>query len=179
MSYIYLPPETRSGSDDSLLDYCLKNVKWEERTGARREAFWSLLGEPYTYGQGRGVRTYYPQPFPYIMLPVKRRIDSIAGRNMQLCFLNRYDNERQHLGWHADDAPEQDDAAPIIVQSFGAEREIWVRENDRNDTLEKIKLEHGSIFIMHPGMQRTHQHRIPKHPQPCGVRVSLTWRALK
>ena len=163
------------------LQLFLEKAPWEQRTSARHEAFWSSLDTPYTYGQGRGVRTYHPSPFPAFMKDIRHVVDCLAGRPMQLCFLNRYDDQHQHLGWHADDSPEQDDTAPIIVQSFGAAREIWFRKNGTSgeDAIEKQLLEDGSTLEMAPGMQQTHQHRIPKHPQPCGMRISLTWRALK
>ena len=159
----------------------LEHAPWEQRTSARYEAFWSTLDTPYTYGQGRGQRTYNPAPFPAWMRDAKHVVDCLANRDMQLCFLNRYDDQHHHLGWHADDSPEQDDTAPIIVQSFGAAREIWFRKNGEGGeaAIQKQLLEDGSTLVMEPGMQQTHQHRIPTHPQPCKMRISLTWRALK
>lgn len=159
----------------------IDGAPWEQRTSARHEAFWSTLSEPYTYGQGYGRRTYQPSPFPEWMDPMRCVIEAIAGCRLQLCFLNRYDDQFQHLGWHADDSPEQAMDKPIIVVSYGAERELWFRENGKSgaDCIEKQLLEHASVLVMAPGMQQTHQHRIPKHPAPCGPRVSLTWRALK
>lgn len=158
----------------------LGSAPWERRTSARLEAFWSTSREPYTYGKGAGVRSYFPHEFPAWMIPLKVAVSKLAGREMHLCFVNRYDTQHDHLGWHADDSPEQDDDAPIIVQSFGAERELWFRENGRKgaEFIHKQLLEDRSTLIMHPGMQQTHQHRIPKHPEPIGTRVSLTWRAL-
>jgi hypothetical protein len=44
---------------------------------------------------------------------------------------------------------------------------------------QRIKLENGSIFLMPPGYQDTHLHRIPRHDLPCGPRVSLTFRTFK
>lgn len=40
----------------------------------------------------------------------------------------------------------------------------------------KLKLAHGSLCLMHAGMQDTHQHRIPKAGFECGPRISLTFR---
>jgi alkylated DNA repair dioxygenase AlkB len=153
---------------------------WEQRTSARLEAFWATVDRPYTYGQGRGARTYRPALLPEWMRRQKAWVDRLAGCDMQLCFLNRYDDQHQHLGWHADDSPEQDDSRPIVVQSFGAARELWFRPKGSGpDATEKLLLADGSTLMMLPGMQQTHVHRIPKHDRPCGVRVSLTWRALK
>jgi alkylated DNA repair dioxygenase AlkB len=176
----YLPPHHKDHHAKAMMGWLLQNAEWEERTSARHEAFWSDTTQPYTYGKGRGTRTYYPKPFPEAMQGPKRFVEAMAGRQMHLCFLNRYDDQHQHLGWHSDDSPEQDDDAPIIVQSYGAAREIWVRPNGGGpETHQRILLASGSTFVMMPGMQQTHQHRIPKHPQPCGMRISLTWRALK
>lgn len=163
------------------VDTFVKLAPWEQKTSARLEAFWSKLDRPYTYGQGRGERTYHPSPFPEWMSILNDYVEHHTDCTYDLCFLNRYDSEKQHLGWHADDSPEQDMDCPIAVVSFGAEREIWFRENGARGegSATKLLLSNGSILIMHPGMQQTHQHRIPKHPQPCGTRVSLTYRALK
>jgi alkylated DNA repair dioxygenase AlkB len=45
-----------------------------------------------------------------------------------------------------------------------------------NDSVEKLWLESGSLCLMAPGMQDTHQHRIPKASYECGPRISLTFR---
>jgi hypothetical protein len=42
--------------------------------------------------------------------------------------------------------------------------------------VEKLELANGSMAIMAPGMQDTHQHRIPKASFMCGKRISLTFR---
>lgn len=92
------------------------------------------------------------------------------------------DNEHQHLGWHADDFEGMIKEEPIAVISFGAAREIWVKPKDSKGEVPKDQrflLEDGSIFIMPPGYQDTHLHRIPKHDRPCGWRISLTFRSFK
>lgn len=97
-------------------------------TTPRSEYYCNVYDEPYTYGSGRGVRTYQVQPW-------HRRIDSIRAAlnerlqtNLDVCFLNRYHDQSDHLGWHADDSPEMDDERPIVTVSLGAEREIWFRK---------------------------------------------------
>lgn len=100
--------------------------------------------------------------------------------SFEVCFLNRYLDQSDHLGWHADDSPEMDDARPIAVISLGVEREIWFRpipvKGEPPQEVSKVRLGHGSLFLMHPGMQETHQHRIPKASSLCGERISLTFR---
>ena len=106
-----------------------------------------------------------------------------AGYEFDVCFLNGYENGRDHLGWHADDSPEMDDARPIAIVSLGAEREIWFRDIRSYETginPEKLLLGNGSLCLMQPGMQDTHQHRIPKSPRhDCGPRISFTFRGYK
>lgn len=137
------------------------------------------------------------------------------------CFLNKYDDAHQHLGWTADDFVGMDPSAPIAMMSFGAEREIWIKRKfapcpacddngtvDERDVVEgrvvisgkqvvcphchgnggvgrvtgpvppedRFLLQRGSIFVMPPGFQEVMYHRIPKHPEPCGWRISLTFR---
>ena len=91
------------------------------------------------------------------------------------------------------DSPEMDHARPVVTVSFGAAREIWMRCTDQaalaravgrryvpgvKTTAEVFRqvLAPGSALVMLPGMQRTWQHRIPKHDRPCGPRISLTFR---
>ena len=152
-------------------------VPWERRDAPRRECFFSTLGLPYTYGTGAGEWTYVPREAPSVFRELTELVENICGNRFELCFANGYESEREHLGWHADNSPEIDDNRPIAVMSFGAEREIWVKPNGGSfDDVEKILLPSGSLFVMAPGMQDTHLHRIPKHGAPCGWRVSLTWR---
>lgn len=162
-------------------------LPWEKREDApRRECWMNDPGKPYTYGRGAGERTYNPQPWH----PVVKRIQSSLYYNgfkvnLDACFINGYENERHALGWHSDDSPEIDQTRPIAVISFGAPREIWFRRIpssgntvSSDNTVEKLLLEPGSLLMMFPGMQQTHQHRIPKHSAPCGPRISLTYRGL-
>ena len=124
--------------------------------------------------------------FTFQLSPIIKNLMSTLNRrldvNFSACFLNRYDTEKQHLGWHADDFEAMDPEAPIAVMSFGAEREIWVKPFGESGLVPKeqrILLPEGSLFIMPPHYQETHLHRIPKHGQPCGPRTSLTFRAFK
>lgn len=156
-------------------------VTFESRIEARSECFMADGPRRYTYGTDRNARTYYATPFH----PVVRTIMDVLNRrwaaNYNVCVLNRYRDERQALGWHSDDSPEQDQAHPIAVVSFGATREIWVRRiGTKGDVppMNRFVLTPGSLFVMPGGYQQTHQHRIPKPFGACGLRISLTYRKL-
>lgn len=182
-------------------------LAWEHRGDTpRREYYCNDYPDPYVYGRGRGRRLYLPSPWHPAIVVIRSALEARTGTTFEVCFLNRYDDGSDHLGWHADDSPEMDDARPIAVVSLGAAREIWFRpkppalveaEGDRRDEAvpdrrwigragaarrcdpgptERLLLAGGSLCLMAPGMQETWQHRIPKASRPCCPRISLTFR---
>ena len=182
------------------VDTIVAAVPWINRDAPRDECFMSTKTDSYTYGRDRGVRTYEPIPYTARIEEIRKQVSEIVGVDYEACFLNKYDDERKHLGWHADDSPSIDHTAGIAVVSFGAEREIWFRKMgwfdnnqnqdpammeaaliasmERDKAIERVLMPHGSLMLMPAGFQQTHQHRIPKHGAKCGVRVSLTFRKL-
>lgn len=168
---------------DTDIDHFLQKVPWLTATDARRECFMAPTEMEYTYGSGRGVRTYKSIPFEATVAAIMEDLNTSVtdGPNLRfnVCFLNRYDDQGQHLGWHADDSPGMNHEHPIAVVSFGEEREIWWRTNGQTGVVpadQRQKLGSGSLFLMPAGFQRTHQHRIPKGDRSMKPRVSLTFR---
>lgn len=203
---VYRPDFLGPATADYFFDTLWKELEWV-RLGStpRREYYCSRMDnpQPYTYGSGAHARTYQPQPLHKCLLTVWSLLEGLSGHRFEVCFLNGYEDGRDHLGWHADDSPEMDDDRPIAIVSLGAEREIWFRESPRKVTLgpgvltfgdtrtkiaslevdvspgvtDRLLLQHGSLCLMQPGMQDTHQHRIPKSPlHDCGPRISFTFR---
>jgi alkylated DNA repair dioxygenase AlkB len=153
-------------------------ITWTDYGAPRSEAYYADRPVPYTYGAAAYARTYHPHTqWSDTLSAVRDRVQAHCGQAFELLFCNRYAHGNQHLGWHADDSDSVDDARPIPVISFGSEREIWFRENGKSD-VHKILLAHGSLLLMHAGMQDTHQHRIPKAGRIVTPRVSLTFRGL-
>jgi alkylated DNA repair dioxygenase AlkB len=169
----------------------------------RRECYFNDVAVPYTYGTAPFARTYTPAPdWHPAVRSVQKRVEAHLGQRMEVCFLNGYEDGTDQLGWHEDDSPEMDPGRAIAIISLGAEREIWFRPNEAEAmrrvkaahgnsltdddvkrlfllerTPEKVALCNGSLCIMQPGMQQTHQHRIPKsHVHACGPRISFTFR---
>lgn len=152
-------------------------LDWERRGSTpRREFYCNDVPVPYTYGSGAGVREYAPKAWHPALSAVKAAVEGRVGAPMEVCFLNGYEDARDHLGWYADDSPEMDDERPIAIVTVGAEREIWFRPNSDALSVEMLLLESGSLCVMLPGMQDTHMHRIPKAGFICGPRISMTFR---
>ena len=159
----------------------LSTLDWVQRENCPRAEYWdTTLGEAYTYGSGRGIRTYEPnEPSAYVQ-EIRLMLEDRLGFFFQGCFLNKYDTAKDHLGWHADDDPVIDHSKPICVITLGSPREInWKQQGSKGiESINRLVLEPGSLFIMPPGMQQTHFHRIPKAGHHVGPRISLTFRAL-
>lgn len=146
----------------------------------RREYYTNLLGVDYAYGANAYSRVYASQPLHPAIRNLLENLELDLGTKFEAIFLNGYDDEKDHLGWHADDSPEMDDGRPIAIVSLGASRDIWFRNwgtlPQAEITVTRLRLGNGSLCLMDPGMQDTHQHRIPKGDRVCGPRISLTFR---
>lgn len=166
--------------DNSIVDELL-SLNWETKRAARHEYFMSINPMSYSYGNKfNGDEKYYSRPFEPKTLSMLDSLNQELNTNLNACFLNKYDNEKQHLGWHSDDFEGMDQTQPIVVVSFGAEREIWFKEKGEKGIVPKenrFLLTQGSSLIMGAGLQDTHYHKIPKHDRPCDWRISLTFRS--
>jgi alkylated DNA repair dioxygenase AlkB len=164
---------------DAVFAALSKDLEWERRSDAPRcEYYCNDIKEPYVYGRGKGRRLYEVRPWHPAILEIRAKLEETLGTKLEVCFLNRYLDQSDWLGWHADDSPEMDDARPIISVSLGVERDIQVRPKNSPITTAShtFRLGNGSAFVMLPGMQDTWQHKIPKASFQCGERISLTFR---
>lgn len=171
-----------------------KDIPFERREDSPRfECWYAEDGRPYTYGRGRGERTYQSvevrriPPFRELLRYVWAVLDwKLEESLFNGVFINGYKDGSDHLGWHSDDGPDIRIDCPIAVVSFGAVREIWTRpildpedsEMNSHAIVTTYKLEHGSIFVMPANFQQDYQHRIPKASFICGPRISFTFRGL-
>ena len=165
-----------------------ESIPWADRTTARRECFMSdPAGVSYTYGEGRGQRTYTSVlPDEYVRYAMYHVNEVMARRGwgaMSGCFLNRYDTKKNALHWHADDFTGMKHARHgVAIVSCGEPREIWWRLKGQTGVTppeQRQLLAPGSLLIMPPGMQFTHEHRIPRGDRDMGMRVSMTFRAFR
>lgn len=158
-----------------------EELNWERRDDAPRFEYWTnIFNIDYSYGRGRGLRTYQSQKSHKIIDIINNAIfEKTDNTPFEACFLNMYFDQSDALGWHADDEPKIDHTRPIAVVSLGEERIIQTKPVDGSETASSQLLGHGSLFLMPAGFQQTHLHRIPKGGREMGTRISLTYRALK
>lgn len=162
----------------SVFEQLWAELAWERRDSTpRREYYVNDVPVPYTYGRGAGVRTYQSQVWHPLLKDMQQQVERFIGAPLEACFLNGYENSRDHLGAHADDSPEMDDRRPIAIISLGAERDIVFCPQDNPKDQTRLLLQSGSLCLMLPGMQDTHFHRIPKSgTADLGPRISITLR---
>lgn len=170
-----------------------ETLPWLRLPDVPRREYWHTTQEkPYTYGRGRGIRTYAPQPLHHTIDAAREELLHYTHRVLgddiwfEGCFLNGYEDGRDALGWHADDDPGIDHSKPIAIISLYAPgtpsdklRAIQFKAQDGPPgEIETLTLGHGSLALMSAGMQDTHYHRIPKAGFVAPPRISLTFRGL-
>lgn len=181
-------PEFKPGYVDADLYETLRDeVAWVNRNAPRDECFMAAPAAPRSYSYGNNnerreaLHTYHAVDMHPAVFRLLERLNRDYGTAYNVCVLNYYKDQHQHLGWHADDSPEQDLDHPIAVITFGAERYIFTKEKTTKGEVpdeDKFLLTPGSLFVMPGGYQEGHFHRIPKHDRACGGRISLTFRKL-
>jgi alkylated DNA repair dioxygenase AlkB len=168
---------------DALFARCRDSIPWQRTGKPRSECWMSPDGEFYYYG--RVSERYDPHPYPECVTEVETQIRSaftgLMRLTMNCCFANAYRDERDNLGWHADDSIGMSHADPIFVVSFGEQRAIEFRpiSGEATQAVARVELPHGSVLVMPPNFQRNWMHRIAKSSRKAKQeRISLTFRTL-
>jgi alkylated DNA repair dioxygenase AlkB len=169
----FLDPETA----DQAFTILLSEIPWERRTTEMygknvpvpRMEVW-VADHPYTYSR----RMYQPTSWTPTLVKIRKDIKSATGTKFNSVLLSRYESGADSVGWRADDEPEMSREHPIASLSLGAIRSFQIRNGD--GPIQAIELGHGSLLIMHAGMQQEWKHRVPKTRKPCGTRINLTFR---
>jgi alkylated DNA repair dioxygenase AlkB len=118
-------------------------------------------------------RTLQPHPITPEIKKLQERIEEEFSGNYNSCLLNRYVGGKDSVAWHADDEDEMDDAHQIASVSLGAARNFVIREVESKDKKTTFVLANGSLIIMPPGFQETHEHCVPKTKAVIGTRINL------
>jgi alkylated DNA repair dioxygenase AlkB len=155
---------------NSIFNYLIDNVAWDERMTARKTASY---GVAYNYSQ-----MCYPfQP----MLPELSKICSgliaVLDFEPNNCLINYYSDGQSKMGFHSDQIDILEKDTGIAIISLGQTRSLKFRNIKNNDETFDYALPSGSLLYMTQNIQKEWEHAIPKSDVESG-RMSLTWRKI-
>lgn len=129
---------------------------------------------------------------------LREDLQQLTGWRFNSLLLNRYRDGRDAMGWHADDEPELDPAAPIASFSLGAPRDFRLRprpsprrwpaapppEGYGTSAIPgcapfNIALHNGDLLLMEAPTQLWWQHAVPKRLRLQEERLNLTFRVVR
>lgn len=137
----------------------------------RLQAWYGDADASYAYS---GLRLP-PLPWHPWLLALKHKCEAQTGYRFNSVLANCYRNGQDSMGWHADDEPELGRNPAIASVSLGAPRDMDFRHNITRQRC-RLKLQHGSLLLMHGQTQHFWQHAIPKRASLAGERINLTFR---
>jgi len=120
-------------------------------------------------------KTFDPQPFTPLQLHIKQAVEQATGCRFNSVLLNYYRDERDSMGFHADDERELGPEPAIASVSFGAPRTFILKHRTRPQTI-KLALGDGCLLLMAGTLQQHWTHGINKERAARGPRHNLTFR---
>lgn len=123
---------------------------------------------------------HQPVPLSPIADQLRWELHQQIGTRFNSLLLNLYRHGNDRMGWHADDEPELDPAAPIASLSLGASRELRFRHRSRASGQPpfNLRLEDGDLLVMEPPTQQHWQHGLPSRARVTTRRLNLTFRVI-
>jgi len=179
---LYLLPNFLNAEDaDIAYESLLQNIKWKQY---HIKMYGKLLAQPRltAWHGSAGLNYSYsglnlaPEPFSKELLTLKAKIEQVGSTQFNSVLLNLYRNERDSMGWHADDERELGINPVIASLSLGQTRKFQVKHKLNKDLNLNLLLTHGSLLLMKGEMQHYWQHAIPKSKNSCSQRINLTFR---
>ena len=122
-------------------------------------------------------KTFDPQPFTPLQLHIKQAVEQATGYRFNSVLLNYYRDERDSMGFHADDERELGPEPAIASVSFGAPRTFILKHRTRPQTI-KLALGDGCLLLMAGTLQQHWTHGINKERTARGPRINLTFRLI-
>jgi alkylated DNA repair dioxygenase AlkB len=122
-------------------------------------------------------KTFHPLPFTPLQLHIKQQVEQVTGRRFNSVLLNYYRDERDSMGFHADDERELGPDPAVASVSFGAPRTFILKHRTLPKTI-KLALGDGCLLLMAGTLQQHWLHGINKERTPRGPRINLTFRMI-
>lgn len=127
---------------------------------------------PYRYSG----RTLEPRPLGPALGRLVQLGSELTGVSFNHALVNLYRSGRDSMGLHADDEPELGERPVVVSYSFGAARDFVIAARGTKTRVLTLKLEHGSLLVMEPGLQEAYLHGLPRRLGVAGARLNVTLR---
>lgn len=131
-------------------------------------------GKVYCYS---GLRLH-PGPWTATLLELRTIIEQATNCSFNSVLLNLYRNEKDSMGWHADDEKELGVNPAIASLSLGSPRIFRLRNKFNHRKSFGITLANGSLLLMAGELQHHWQHCLPRSLKPMNERINLTFRKI-
>jgi alkylated DNA repair dioxygenase AlkB len=132
------------------------------------------------------------EPWSPAAAQLRQALQELSGWRFNSLLLNRYRDGRDAMGWHADDEPELNPAAPIASLSFGASRDFRLRPRPSPRASGpppegygaatcapfNVPLHNGDLLLMEAPTQLWWQHAVPRRLRLQQERLNLTFRVV-
>nr|QYA73884.1 replicase [Grapevine virus A] len=143
---------------------CKEDIYTEKLKG-REVAFYSNHSKEYKYNGGSHRSLGWDKALSEL------RQELGLDDSYDHCLIQRY-AAGGSIGFHADDEPCYLPGGSVVTVNLYGDATFEVKENG-TERVEKIELGDGDVYVMGPGMQQTHRHRVTSHTDG---RCSITLR---
>jgi len=167
---------------DRALSALRDELAWEQREivlFGRRVLQPRLIAWAGELGYRYSGQTLEPREFTPTVRRLLDRVRADAGAPFNHVLVNRYRDQDDSMGLHADDEPELGRDPRVATVSLGADRRFVVRPRRKGDPLRQdLTMSHGALLVMGGTCQRHYVHGVPRAARAAGERISLTFRRL-
>ncbi len=179
----YYPNFFNTEKADELFKKLIEETHWQQdnisifgktHLQPRLTALYGNEGKPYSYSN----IVMHPHQWNSLLTFIKEKIEETCNYSFTTVLINRYRNEKDSNGWHADNEKELGRNPIIASVSFGEERIFQLKHNTNKDAKLSLTLKHGSLLLMKEGSQIHYKHQIPKATKTKKERINLTFRRI-
>ncbi len=161
----------------------LEEIDWQQY---QIKMFGKMINQPRLtawYGEENIAYSYSglslnALPFTPLLENLRTKIEENFQASFNSVLLNLYRNEKDSMGWHADDEKELGSSPIIASLSFGSTRKFLLKHKQDKALKLGINLTPGSLVLMKGTMQHHWLHAIPKTTINCDSRINLTYRKI-
>ncbi|WP_430399199.1 alpha-ketoglutarate-dependent dioxygenase AlkB family protein [Flavobacterium sp.] len=181
--FVYYPNFFNTEKADELFKKLIEETHWQQdnisifgktHLQPRLTALYGNEDKPYSYSN----IVMHPHQWNSLLTFIKEKIEETCNHSFTTVLINRYRNEKDSNGWHADNEKELGRNPIIASVSFGEERIFQLKHNTNKDAKLSLTLKHGSLLLMKEGSQIHYKHQIPKATKTKKERINLTFRRI-